>query len=48
MSRFISVCLRAVVALVAVFGTLVSNLDPALAATGTLGMDNSPARVPGA
>src|SRR4051794_21393235 len=38
MSRFISVCLRAVVALVALLGTLVSNLDPALAATGTLGL----------
>jgi uncharacterized protein YraI len=39
MSRFISVCLRAVVALVALLGTLVSNLDPALAATGTLGLE---------
>src|SRR4051812_23873374 len=39
MSRFISVCLRAVVALVALLGTLVSNLDPALAATGTLGVE---------
>src|SRR3954462_7939965 len=38
MSRFISVCLRAVVALVALLGTLVSTLDPALAATGTLGL----------
>src|SRR5215213_5271649 len=39
MSRFISVCLRAVVALVALLGTLVSNLDPAFAATGTLGLE---------
>src|SRR5215212_6993723 len=39
MSRFISVCLRAVVALVALLGMLVSNLDPALAATGTLGLE---------
>jgi uncharacterized protein YraI len=39
MSRFISVCLRAVVALVALLGTLVSSPGPALAATGTLSME---------
>jgi uncharacterized protein YraI len=39
MSRFISVCLRAVVALVALFGTLVSSPSATLAATGTLSME---------
>src|SRR5215210_2006337 len=39
MSRFISVCLRAVVALVALLGTLVWSPDPALAATGTLSVE---------
>ena len=39
MSRSISVCLRAVVALVALFGTLVSGPAPALAASGTLNME---------
>src|SRR5215210_8505085 len=39
MSRFISVCLRAVVALVALLGTLVSSPDSALAATGTLSVE---------
>src|SRR5919107_6035426 len=39
MSRSISVCLRAVVALVALFGTLVSVPAPALAASGMLNME---------
>jgi uncharacterized protein YraI len=39
MSRSISVCLRAVVALVALFGTLVSEPAPVLAATGMLSME---------
>ncbi len=41
MSRFISVCLRAVMALVALLGTLVSSPGPALAATGTLSMESA-------
>ncbi|HEX2281448.1 MAG TPA: SH3 domain-containing protein [Thermomicrobiales bacterium] len=39
MSRFISVCLRAVVALVALFGTLVPSPGPVVAATGTLSVE---------
>jgi uncharacterized protein YraI len=39
MSRFISVCLRAVVALVALLGTIVSVPNSALAATGMLSME---------
>src|SRR5215212_7270926 len=39
MSRSISVCLRAVVALVALLGTLVWNPAPVRAATGTLGVE---------
>src|SRR5215204_4170621 len=39
MSRFISVCLRAVVAIVALFGMLVSSPSTTLAATGTLSME---------
>jgi uncharacterized protein YraI len=39
MSRFISVCLSAIVALVALLGTLVSSPYPALAATGTLSVE---------
>ena len=39
MSRSISVCLRAVVALVALFGTSLSSPAPVLAATGMLNME---------
>src|SRR5215204_6951550 len=39
MSRFISVCLGAIVALVALLGTLVTSPYPALAATGTLSVE---------
>ena len=39
MSRSISVCLRAVVALVALFGTTLSSPAPMLAATGMLSME---------
>jgi uncharacterized protein YraI len=39
MSRFISVCLRAVVALVALLGTIVSGPNSALAATGMLSVE---------
>jgi uncharacterized protein YraI len=39
MSRSISVCLRAVVALIALFGTSLSSPVPALAATGMLSME---------
>src|SRR5215207_4419311 len=39
MSRSISVCLRAVVALVALFGTLLSSPAPMLAATGMLSVE---------
>jgi uncharacterized protein YraI len=39
MSRSISVCLRAVVALVALFGTVVSGPAPVLAASGMLNME---------
>src|SRR5215218_2043026 len=39
MSRSISVCLRAVVALVALFGTIVSSPAPVFAATGMLNME---------
>src|SRR5215210_8260723 len=39
MSRSISVCLRAVVALVALFGTSLSSPAPMLAATGMLNME---------
>jgi len=39
MSRFISVCLSAIVALVALLGTLVTSPYPALAATGTLSVE---------
>ena len=39
MSRSVSVCLRAVVALLALFGTLLPSPAPVLAATGTLSME---------
>jgi uncharacterized protein YraI len=39
MSRSISVCLRAIVALVALFGTVYSGPAPVLAASGTLNME---------
>jgi uncharacterized protein YraI len=39
MSRFISVCLRAVVALVALFGTSLASPAPLLAASGMLSME---------
>jgi uncharacterized protein YraI len=39
MSRFISVCLRAVMALVALLGTIVSSPNSALAATGMLSVE---------
>src|SRR5215207_8919598 len=47
MSRSISVCLRAVVALVALFGTSLSGLGPALAATGMLNMETPLHESPG-
>src|SRR5688572_21674402 len=40
MSRSISVCLRAIVALVALFGTSLSSPAPMLAATGMLSMES--------
>src|SRR5215211_8064566 len=47
MSRSISVCLRAVVALVALFGTSLSGPGPALAATGMLNMETPLHESPG-
>src|SRR5215213_1073326 len=47
MSRSISVCLRAVVALVALFGTSLSSPGPALAATGMLNMETPLHESPG-
>src|SRR5215204_4106010 len=39
MSRSVSVCLRAIVALVALFGTVLSGPAPVLAASGTLNLE---------
>ena len=47
MSRSISVCLRAVVALVALFGTIVTSPAPVFAATGMLNMETSLHESPG-
>src|SRR5215211_1747681 len=47
MSRLISVCLRAVVALVALLGTIVSSPNPALAATGMLSVETPLQESPG-
>ena len=47
MSRSISVCLRAIVALVALFGTIVSSPAPVFAATGMLNMETPLHESPG-